>query len=465
MFGILRRTRERIDHAIFEERVTDALKSKDWSLVQSLQKLQNDSKLPSDPGTRIMYWIVEFKDLNDEFCVVYDRDGKIWYCTEDMAEANFPELSSIPTQDNLKCQEITTPVLGHQRILRGNLRVGNQEFVVVLLSAMDSIDRAREEAAREQAEVEQEFRTTAAILLACIPLALLLVAAVGYWLARKALAPVERLNRLAESITAQRLDRRLPVVQPEDELGRLSNTMNAMIARLERSFQEMQRFTADASHEMRTPLTVIRAETELALGKTLTPEEQHQMLVSVAEECERLARLTDQLLTLSREDAGSAQKVRQPVDLVSLVQQVAEIMTPLIDAKGLQFQMSGQISHTMDGDEAHLREVVINLLDNAIKYTPPGGKIAVQLAQKDNKAMVQISDSGIGIAPEHQSHVFERFYRVDLARSRAEGGTGLGLSIVQSIVQAHGGEISLVSELGKGTIVTVALPMSFAQTA
>jgi heavy metal sensor kinase len=457
VYVLLERTRQRIDHAL-EERVTHALEHMDQSLTQSRRQLQDDSRLTDDPATRIKYWIFEFKEHNNIFAVAYDPMGKVLYRTEELADASVPKLSSIDAGGDRSFQEITVPILGRQRILRTNLRVAKQEYVVVLFASLEHLDRERVEVAREQAEVEREFRTVALILLGCIPLALLLVGTVGYWLARKALAPVSQLNRLAEGITAQKLDRRLPLTHPEDELGKLTKTINAMIARLERSFQEIRRFTADASHEIRTPLTAISAETELALNNSLTAEERHQMLVSVVEECERLTRLTDQLLTLSREDAGGPHQVRVPVDLAALVHNVAETMRPLMEAKDLRFEITGQIPHTIDGDEGRLRQVFINLLDNAIKYTPSGGKIAIQLAQQGDSAVVQISDTGIGIGLEHLLRVFERFYRVDKARSRADGGTGLGLSIARSIVQSHEGEISLTSELRKGTTVVVALP-------
>jgi heavy metal sensor kinase len=463
VYFLLERSRQRIDHAL-EERVTHALEHIDQSLIQSLRQLQDDNRLVNDPAARLKYWIFEFKEHNNIFGVVYDQSGKAVFRTEEMADASVSKLSSIQAEDDRKFQDITLPILGRQRILRNTLHTGKQAYVVILLASLENLDRERAEVARDQAEVEQEFRTVVVILLACIPFALVLVGTVGYWLARKSLVPVSQLNRLAEGITAQKLDRRLPVAHPEDELGRLTKTINAMIARLEYSFQEIRRFTADASHEMRTPLTAIRAETELALSNTQTPEEQHQMLISVVEECERLTQLTDQLLTLSREDAGGTQQVRGPVELAALVCNVADTMKPLMDAKELRFEIAGHITQAVQGDERRLRQVFINLLDNAIKYTPNGGMVTVRMQREGDKAIVKISDTGMGIAPQHQPHVFERFYRVDKARSRAEGGTGLGLSIARSIVQSHEGDISLTSEPGKGTAVVVTLPLKTAHS-
>jgi heavy metal sensor kinase len=269
---------------------------------------------------------------------------------------------------------------------------------------------------------------------------------------------VDQLRRLTEEISAERLNRRLPIANPTDEMGRLTKTINAMIARLERSFAEIRRFTADASHELRTPLTAIRTETEVALGKSLTTTDYHFLLGSILEECQRLTRLTDQLLTLCREDAGKMPPLREPVDLTRLVEVVVETMRPLAEVKRLQIDTAGNGPLRIHGDATRLRQVFYNLLDNAIKYTPEGGKIEIQLGKSNHAAVVRLRDTGIGIAPEHLPHVFDRFYRVDKARSREEGGTGLGLSIVQSIVTAHGGRIEMSSSPGQGTICTVILP-------
>jgi heavy metal sensor kinase len=249
------------------------------------------------------------------------------------------------------------------------------------------------------------------------------------------------------------------VANAHDELGRLTQTVNAMIARLERSFTEIRRFTADASHELRTPLTVIRTEAEVALAKPLDPADYRNLLGSILEECDRLARLTDQLLTLAREDAGPARAPAEPLDLCAVVGGVVEDLRPLAEARGLQLRAEQNGPVLTHGDALRLRQVFLNVVDNAIKYTPPGGEVAVRIDRRDREAVVTVRDNGAGIPPEHLPRVFDRFYRVDKARSKAEGGTGLGLSITQSIVAAHGGRVELTSSPGQGTTCTVRLPV------
>ncbi|MBI1914445.1 MAG: HAMP domain-containing protein [Planctomycetes bacterium] len=276
----------------------------------------------------------------------------------------------------------------------------------------------------------------------------------------RVLVPMEQLRRATEEVTADRLDRRLPVANPGDELGRMARTINEMIGRLEKSFAEVRRFTADASHELRTPLTAIRTEAEVALGRPSLPPEQQHLLGSILEECERLTRLTDQLLALSREDAGVVPVSREELDLASLVEGVVETMRPLAEAKGLRLRtaVSGGVRVRADG--ARLRQVFYNLLDNAIKYTPEGGDIEARVEGREGEAVATIRDTGVGIPAEHLPRVFDRFYRVDRARSREQGGTGLGLSITRSIVHAHGGRVELDSAPGRGTTCTVTLPLA-----
>jgi heavy metal sensor kinase len=314
--------------------------------------------------------------------------------------------------------------------------------------------------ARSLAGFDHESEELLLTMLVTGPLTLLVAVGGGYFLARRALAPVEQLRRRTREITADRLDRRLPVANPGDELGRLAQTVNDMIGRLERSFAEVRRFTADASHELRTPLTAIRTEAEVALGRDDLPPGQRQLLGSVLEECARLTRLTDQLLALAREDAGVAPGAREPVDLAALVAGVAETMRPVAEVKGVRLRADLAGPVPVRGDPARLRQVCYNLADNAIKYTTAGGEVEFRVESRGGCGVVTVRDTGEGIPPEHLPRVFDRFYRVDRARSREQGGTGLGLSIARSIVTAHGGRIELTSTPGQGTTCTVTLPVT-----
>ncbi|HKB39876.1 MAG TPA: ATP-binding protein, partial [Gemmataceae bacterium] len=364
--------------------------------------------------------------------------------TEQLAADSVPVAPpAAPGEPRLR--DTAVPILGRQRVLEAQLPAGGEALTVVLMAPLEEVDR--------------ELARLLAALATAVPVALGLSAGLGYFLARKALAPVDQLRWQTREITADRLDRRLPVVNPGDELGALARTINEMIGRLETSFAEVRRFTADASHELRTPLTAIRTETEVALTKPSVPPETQHLLGSILEECERLTRLTDQLLALSREDAGVAPQAREPVELTALVEGVVENMRQLAEAKGLRLHTDSRAAVRVQGDGARLRQVFYNLLDNSIKYTPEGGTVEVRVASRGGAAVVTVSDTGIGISAEHQPRVFDRFYRVDKARSREMGGTGLGLSIARSIVVTHGGRIELDSAPGRGTTCTVALPL------
>jgi heavy metal sensor kinase len=456
VYALLAQAHERIDHAL-RARVDHAVQRVDESLHAELQILQRDRKIALNPRRRLRYWIYEFQEHEKIFCVVYDAAGKVYERTEQLAQDSVPAAPPTTLGEPLYTDAVI-PIIGHQRLLSNRQRLGGKEFTVLLMASLAEVNHERREVDREREEVNRQFGQLLAVLFGSVPVALMVIGGLGYFLARKALAPVDQLRRLTEEISAERLNRRLPIANPTDELGRLTKTINAMIARLERSFAEIRRFTADASHELRTPLTAIRTETEVALGKSLTTADYHFLLGSILEECQRLTRLTDQLLTLCREDAGKMPPLREPVDLTRLIEVVVETMRPLAEIKRLQIDTAGNGPWRIQGDATRLRQVFYNLLDNAIKYTPEGGKIEIQLGKSDHAAVVRLRDTGIGIPPEHLPHVFDRFYRVDKARSREEGGTGLGLSIVQSIVTAHGGRIEMSSSPGQGTICTVILP-------
>ena len=231
-----------------------------------------------------------------------------------------------------------------------------------------------------------------------------------------------------------------------------------MIARLEQSFAEAKRFTADASHELRTPLTVIRTETELALEHPPDPSGYEHLLGSILEECLRMGRLTDQLLTLAREDAQFSRNRHGAIDLCQLAADVAAAVRPLAESKGVALVSRTNRSVQVAADVGRLRQVLLNLLDNAIKYTASGGTVEIKVDATDDQAILVVADTGVGIPAEHLPHVFERFYRVDKSRGRDMGGTGLGLSIARSIVVAHGGQIEISSVNGAGTTCKVTLP-------
>jgi two-component system, OmpR family, heavy metal sensor histidine kinase CusS len=298
------------------------------------------------------------------------------------------------------------------------------------------------------------------VMLLAGPLALALALGGGYLLARRALAPVDRMAAEADQITASHLDRRLEVINPDDELGRLGATLNGMITRLERSFDEIRRFTADAAHELRTPLTVMRNVVEVALRSPREPEQYRRVLGDVLEEVERLTRLAEQLLFLCREDAGLVPLAMKVVLLDELVRDAVEHMSVVAEAKGLTLEGGDLASCPIRADPDQLRRLTFNLLDNAIKFTPVGGTIRIGLERSEGQACLSIADSGVGIPAEHIPHLFDRFYRVDPARGQETEGTGLGLAICRSIAEAHGGQVRIESVVGRGTRATFVMPAS-----
>jgi heavy metal sensor kinase len=295
-----------------------------------------------------------------------------------------------------------------------------------------------------------------------VPLILLLASVGGYFLARKSLLPIAAMNRQTQRISAENLSARLDVTNPRDEVGRLAVTINDVLGRLETSFKQQQRFIADASHELRTPLAVLRGETEVALTRTRSVEEYQNSLSLIKDEAERLSRIVEDLFILARQPVDApAQLLKEPVSLNDAVRDCTRAARILAIRKGLQIQTEDPSeSIVLNGDEELIKRMLLNLLDNAVKYTNEGGEIGVALLRENGHAQIVVRDTGIGIPQSAQPHVFDRFYRVDKARSRALGGAGLGLSIVSWIVAAHGGTISLESMAGEGSTFTVELPLN-----
>jgi len=298
------------------------------------------------------------------------------------------------------------------------------------------------------------------ILLFVTPILLVLASAGGYWLSTRALAPVDDIAHAAQRISIENLEERLTVPATGDQLQRLSETLNAMLSRLELSVRRMKQFTADASHELRAPVSLIRTTAELAVRGGRTDHEYHEDMVQILAEAERTSRLIDSLLLLARADAGEDGMQRELTDVVSSAREAVERGRALANERGIELSSELSGSPTiMLGDGDALRRLVFILIDNAIKYNTPGGSVRVRVCIEDGSAVCSVRDSGIGIALEDQAHIFDRFWRADKVRSRGEGGAGLGLSIARWIVERHQGTIEVTSHLGRSTTFTVKLPL------
>jgi two-component system OmpR family sensor kinase len=305
-------------------------------------------------------------------------------------------------------------------------------------------------------------RTMSAFLLTMaglFPLALFLAGGGGWFLANRALSPVDKMTQTARKIEAGRLHDRLQLSGANDELDRLGETLNEMLGRLEAAFTEMRQFTADASHELQTPLTILRGEIEIALRSKRSEEEYVEVMKSALEEIERISLLVEGLLLLARSDSGVLKLDLRRLDLMIVTEDVLDQLASLASSKPVSLSLGHVEPLPVSADPLHLRRLLFNLIDNAIKYTPTDGSVKVSIEREDGWAKLSVRDTGIGIAPEDRDRVFQRFFRSAEARA-AQGGSGLGLSIVKSIVEAHEGKIELESLPGKGSTFTVYLPLS-----
>jgi heavy metal sensor kinase len=308
-------------------------------------------------------------------------------------------------------------------------------------------------------EVQSDLRKWLTFLALMLPVIALLALGGGYILVKRALLPVDQIAASAERITSLNLSDRLPVPHTGDELERLSLALNHMIERIEGSFQQTQRFVADASHELRTPLTILRGELESMAQDPQLASDLREQVGSAHEEVLRLANIVEGLFAISRLDAGEAANEWLPFDLSQLVSSTADQMGLLAEDKNITVTCDVSSGIWVEGDRSRVKQVVVNLLDNAIKYTPAGGAVTLTVKQHDGKAVLEVADNGIGIPPAALPKVFDRFYRVDPARSRAQGGAGLGLSIVKSICTAHHGRVDASSTPGQGSRFRVELPL------
>jgi heavy metal sensor kinase len=385
---------------------------------------------------------------NERFIRITRADGHVVYISGKPRDGSF-DPSEVPALSAVRAGDLQRKVdlpAGSMLIAALPYAVGDAAYVV--------------EVGVSSARTDETVRQVLLMLVIGLPIAVAVAVTGGFVLVRRALRPVDNLSQKAAAITQHNLSERLPVVRTGDELERLSLSLNVMISRLEDAINSSKQFVADASHELRTPLAVLRGEIEnLAQDIELKPQTR-ETLGSALEEVDRLAEIVEGLLALSRLDTGEAHSQWVKFDLAELVTTTADQMSLLAEDKNITVACDSASRVMIEGDQARLKQVVVNLLDNAIKYTPNGGRIKLKIAHEDGDAVLDIADDGIGIPAEALPHVFKRFFRVDGSRSRDQGGAGLGLSIVKSICDAHGARVEVRSTPGQGSLFRIRQPLA-----
>ena len=374
---------------------------------------------------------------------VWSTAGEQIYRSRASAALPPPALGAVSTVPRY---ESITANGRHWRTLAGTVTIGGVAVVV--------------RTSRSEERLRGQLREVLSVLAIGLPVVALLAGIGGYVLARRALAPIDRLAVEARRITAERLHERLSIPNERDEIGRLAAVINDVFGRLESSFDQLRRFTADASHELRTPLAVIRGVGEVALAAPRSAPEYRESMGSMLEEADRLTTLVDTLLRLSHGDAQTVRLSREPADLGPLAREVVSSLSILAEERQQQIAVDTAGPAMVTVDRLMLREAITNLLDNAIKYGPAGSTIDIRVRTERDQAVVEIADAGAGIAAGDRERIFDRFVRLDGARSRDSGGTGLGLAIAKWAVQAHGGHIAVDENPGGGSIFRITLPLT-----
>ena len=391
-------------------------------------------------------------DLNGRFVRITRGDGSLLYLSSAPKDQTFVPADVPPSTASGRDETARqVPLSGARKMLLTAHAVqtpGGARYLIETGAPMDDV----------QAHLRQWLR----FLLVVLPVVAALALGGGSFLVKRALLPVDKIAASAERISSQNLSERLPVARTGDELERLSIALNHMVQRLDDAFQYSRRFMADASHELRTPLTVLRGELESFIQEPTLAPEGRERLGSALEEVERLASIVEGLFAISRLDAGEAAAEWVKLDLARLAAATADQMSLLAEDKNIQVTCAAAEPVWVEGDQARLKQVVVNLLDNAIKYTLQGGAVALTVSGIDSKAVLEVADNGVGIPPEALPRIFDRFFRVDKARSRELGGAGLGLSIVKSICAAHHGRVEARSMPGQGSRFRVELPLTSA---
>jgi heavy metal sensor kinase len=392
-------------------------------------------------------------EANNRFTRI-TMDSSVSFVSGPPVDGSFNPATVPPTESRLVDKEKGP----RDKFERRKLPDGHILFVLSQFRKVRNQSVVIEEGA-SAAPIDTALHERLLLLLAGLAFLSVVTALGGALLVQRALAPVDHIIKSAEQISSRNLSERLPLSGAGDELDRLSTSLNGMIRRLDEAFEQTRRFMADASHELRTPLTILNGELESLVEQNSGKPEVCEIADSALEEVGRLKKTVEALFALSRLDAGEAQQESVPVNLGELVATTTDQMFLLAEDKNISIDCRCPKQVMVQGDRSRLKQVVVNLLDNAIKYTPAGGRIDVSVSARDHHAVFEVADNGIGIPSTALPHVFDRFFRTDDARSRELGGAGLGLAIVKSICLAHNGRVEVQSKEGEGSQFTVELPL------
>ncbi len=389
---------------------------------------KEDGRLAFDPAALSGY------DDHDHFIRVATNTGTIIVDTSDPDdEAPFLKVGDDPGKTRFKWVELDGEPFG----------------IAAVPVVIDGAVVGRVEIGRSRSDVDETLSTLRSIFSIALPILVGLAAVGGYVISGRALAPVDAITSMAANIRPDDLGERLGLDLPDDELGRLSRTFDAMLDRIEAAFERQRQFTGNAAHEMRTPLSLMQSQVELTLARPRKPAEYQEALTNLHGDIDRLTTIVSTLLALARADSEKLQLVREPTDLGEIVSIVVDSYAPQAEEAGVQL-LDHSSPTPAEVDDDLIVQLLVNLIDNALAHTPSGGTIMVGAGNSAGRACLWVEDTGNGIAAEHQPHVFERFYRSDAGRSRGEGGVGLGLAFCKAIADAHGGELTVVSEPGHG---------------
>jgi heavy metal sensor kinase len=414
------------------------------SMAKTARDTSNGSGGPRARGASLL--TIFGVGLHDTFFQLFDSEGRQIAASSRLA-GEPPRLSALARRNAARGRRtFETMDLGHgQRVRLVTYPLTQTGELLQIGTSTHRTDRA--------------LTRYAETLVVVVPLGVALAAVGGAAVARVALRPVDQMSSTARRITAEDLARRLQARGAGDELDRLAETLNGMLARLEGQFIQLRRFAADAAHELRTPLTALRGPIEVALRTERSVEEYRRVLASSLEEVEHLIRLAEDLLLLSRASAGPALR-REPIDLEALVMEALDLGVRLSRGTGVSVRLGELVPLTSRGDTVALSRAVLNLIENAVKYTPRGGRVELSLTATDGAALLSVHDTGPGIDPLDQERIFEPFVRLDAARGADSGGAGLGLPIARTIVTSHGGELLVASGPGAGCRFTIRLPLA-----